>query len=191
MISKHAPRRTILRAVAALLFLIVGNVNMTALAETANGPEVMSVGAIPDVAGAVERPDPTLNYKLVIDVQTLADSADDVSPGLQFMGGIINTLRKGGVAKDHIHVTAVFHGKSIVLVTRNNTYRNRTGASANPNVKILEELAVAGVQLVVCGQSAATQHYSNNDLLPSTKINLSATLTFINLQTRGYIKLED
>jgi len=50
--------------------------------------------------------------------------------------------------------------------------------------------AVAG-QLVVCGQSARSQHYSRDDLLPSTKLNLSATLTFINLQTRDYVEVDD
>jgi intracellular sulfur oxidation DsrE/DsrF family protein len=179
------------RIFVTLLFLIIGGVGIAAHAETENGPTIMSVGAIPDVPGAMERPDPKLNYKLVMDIQMMGDSPDDTNPAIEFLGGIINTLRKGGVAKDHIHVTAVFHGKTIVLVTRDSTYRNRTGASNNPNIKILNELAAAGVDLVVCGQSAGSQHYSTNDLLPVTKLNLSATLTFINLQTRGYTKVED
>jgi intracellular sulfur oxidation DsrE/DsrF family protein len=152
---------------------------------------VPAVGTMHDIPGAKEMPDPALDYKLAIDVQMMADSPDEESPGLDFIGGLINTFRKAGVPADHLHVTAVFHGKSILLVANDKTYRERTGAAGNPNVKLLGQLEKAGVNLVVCGQSARGQHFDRADLLPSATMNLSATVTFINLQARGYVKVED
>ncbi|MHB8287226.1 MAG: DsrE family protein, partial [Caulobacteraceae bacterium] len=87
------------------------------------------------------------------------------SPALQAIGGLLNTYRKYGVPADHIHATAVFHGDSILLVTSDETYSRRTGAAKNPNTALLQELNAAGVNLVVCGQSARAQHYATADLL--------------------------
>lgn len=152
---------------------------------------VPSVGAMQDIPEAHEKPDPTLHYKIVFDVETLADKPDQVSPALESIGALINTYRNYGVAADHFTTTAVFHGKTIALVARDAVYAKRTGAKANPNLKLLQELAAAGVQLVVCGQSARALHYVDGDLIPSAQMNLSATVTFLNLQTRGYVKIEE
>ncbi len=151
---------------------------------------VPSAGVIPDVSGATDKPDPARTYKVVFDVRSLADSANQVSPALTGIGSLINTYRKYGVPADHIEATAVFHGPTIVLVTNDETYRNRTGGKANPNTALLRELAAAGVKLVVCGVSARSQNYQASDLLPLAHLNLSATVTFVDLQLRGFVKVE-
>jgi intracellular sulfur oxidation DsrE/DsrF family protein len=151
---------------------------------------VPSAGVVPDVAGATDKPDPSRVYKLAFDVRSMADSADAISPALTGIGRVINTYRKFGVPADHIQATAVFHGPTIVLVTKDDIYRGRTGGKANPNAAVLRELAAAGVKLVVCGVSARDQHYEASDLLPPATLNLSATFTFIDLQLRRYVKVE-
>ena len=151
---------------------------------------VPSAGVIPDVAGAADKPDPSLIYKLAFDVRSMADSADAISPALLGVAKLINTYRKYGVPADHIQATAVFHGPTIVLVTKDDTYLRRTGVKTNPNVTLLRELAAAGVKFVVCGVSARAQNYQASDLLPPATLNLSATVTLIDLQLRGYVKVE-
>lgn len=151
---------------------------------------VPSAGVIPDVTGATDKPDASRTYKLAFDVVSMPASAGAVSPALTSIGRLLNTYRKYGVPADHIQATAVFHGSTIALVTKDETYRNRTGAKTNPNVAILRELAAAGVKLVVCGVSARDQNYEASDLLPSVTLNLSATVTFIELQSQGYVKVE-
>ena len=60
----------------------------------------------------------------------MADSPDKVSPALMSMGRLLNTYRKYGVPADHLRATAVFHGPTIVVVTKDDTYRGRTGTKA-------------------------------------------------------------
>jgi intracellular sulfur oxidation DsrE/DsrF family protein len=151
---------------------------------------VPSAGVIQDVDGATDKPDPSRIYKLAFDVQSMADSADKVSPALMGIAKLLNTYRKYGVPVNHIMATAVFHGPTIVVVTKDDTYRGRTGAKANPNVDLLRQLAAAGVKFVVCGVSARAQNYQASDLVPLAKLNLSATVTFIDLQLKGYVKVE-
>lgn len=151
---------------------------------------VPSAGVIPDVAGATDKPDASRTYKLAFDMVSMPSSSSAVSPALTSIARLLNTYRKYGVPADHIQATAVFHGNTIALVTKDETYRNRTGGKANPNVAILRELTAAGVKLVVCGVSARDQGYEASDLLPSVTLNLSATVTFIELQSQGYVKVE-
>lgn len=151
---------------------------------------VPSVGVIPDVPGATDKPDPSRVYKIVFDVRSTADSPDSISPALIGIGKLLNTYRKYGVPADHIQATAVFHGPTILQATKDETYHARTGAKANPNVALVHELAAAGVKLVICGVSARDQNYTASDLLPEATLNLSATVTFIDLQLQGYVKVE-
>ena len=151
---------------------------------------VPSAGIIPDVAGATDKPDPKRSYKFAFDVISMANSADDVSPALTSIARVINTYRNYGVPAANIEATAVFHGRTIALVVNNEVYRARTGAKANPNLAILQQLAAAGVKMVVCGVSAREQNYSAADLVPQAHMNLSATVTLFELQSRGYVKVD-
>lgn len=151
---------------------------------------IPSAGIIPDVAGATDKPDPKRTYRFAFDAVSMANSADDVSPALVGIARLINTYRNYGVPAANIEATAVFHGRTIVLVTKDEIYRARTGAKSNPNIAILQQLAAAGVKMVVCGVSAREQNYVAADLVPQAHMNLSATVTFFELQSRGFVKVE-
>jgi hypothetical protein len=45
--------------------------------------------------------------------------------------------------------------------------------------------------MVVCGQSAMQQHYDFKSIRPLAQINLSASVTFINLAARGYTRMTE
>ena len=150
---------------------------------------VPSAGVVPDVAEATDKPDPARTYRLAFDVVSMG-GADAVSPALSSIARLINTYRSHGVPAGQIEATAVFHGPTIVLVARDETYRGRTGAKANPNLALIQQLAAAGVKMVVCGVSARGQNYTAADLVPQAHMNLSATVTFIELLSRGYVKVE-
>ncbi|HWE98316.1 MAG TPA: DsrE family protein [Caulobacteraceae bacterium] len=152
---------------------------------------VPAAGVMADIPGAHETPDPRVDYKVVFDVQSLAESSDQPAPALKTIGVLLNTYRRYGVPADHLHFVAVFHGRTIVLVANDETYRARTGAPSNPNDEILRQLSQAGVRLAVCGQSARAQHYDAASLQPLVQMNLSATVTFIDLQTGGYVRFEE
>jgi intracellular sulfur oxidation DsrE/DsrF family protein len=144
-----------------------------------------------DIPDAHEKPDPTLDYKIVFDMQSEGATAGDMSPGLKMIGTLINTYEKYGVTPDHLHLQAVFHGATILLVVDDVTYKARTGFAHNPNAELLQQLSKAGLKMVVCGQSAMQQHYDFKSILPVAQINLSASVTFINLAARGYTRITE
>jgi intracellular sulfur oxidation DsrE/DsrF family protein len=152
---------------------------------------VPGAGVMVDIPDAHEKPDPTLDYKIVFDLQSMGATAGDVSPGLKMIGTLINTYEKFGVAPDHLHLQAVFHGETILLVADDATYKARTGFVHNPNAELLQQLSKAGLTMVVCGQSAIQQHYDFRSILPLAQMNLSASVTFMNLAARGYTRMTE
>ncbi|MES2293857.1 MAG: DsrE family protein [Pseudomonadota bacterium] len=150
---------------------------------------ITGVPSAKDFPGANEMPDPSLDYKIAFDMNTM-ESPDQVNSGLKMIGALINTYESHGVSPSHMHLQAVFHGPTIVLVTDDATYKGRTGVEHNPNVDLLNQLRKAGLKTVVCGQSAMAQHYDFNTI-KYAQMNLSASVTFINLMTRGYIKINE
>ena len=54
-----------------------------------------------------------------------------------------------------------------------------------------EQLSKAGLKMVVCGQSAVQRHYDFKSILPLAQINLSASVTFMNLAARGYARMTE
>ena len=174
-------------ALMAAALLLAAAVAAPALAQAA---PITGVPAMKDFPGANELPDPKLDYKIAFDMNDMPASSDKVLPGLMMIGAIINTYESHGVPADHLHLVAVFHGPTIVAVTDDATYKARTGVEHNPNVDLLNQLRKAGLKTVVCGQSTMAQHYDFKSI-QYAQINLSATVTFINLMTRGYIKLNE
>lgn len=152
---------------------------------------IPEVGKMVDIPGAHETPNPNLDYKIVFDLNSTADKVDDVNPGLTTIAALVNTFAHYHVGPTHRHFVAIFHGPTVDLVVNDETYRTSHEGHANPNVKLMHELTAAGVQLVVCGQSALQHHIDLKTIQSDVQLNFSATVTLMNLQTQGYVRIEE
>ncbi|AXC09954.1 hypothetical protein ACPOL_0581 [Acidisarcina polymorpha] len=144
-----------------------------------------------DIPGAHETPTPALDYKVIFDLNSTADKVDDANPGLTTIAALVNTFAHFGVEPAHRHFVAIFHGPTVDLVMNDETYRKSHAGHANPNITLIKELTAAGVQLVVCGQSALQHHIDLKTIQHEVQLNFSATVTLMNLETQGYIRIEE
>jgi intracellular sulfur oxidation DsrE/DsrF family protein len=90
-------------------------------------------------------------------------------------------------------VIAVFHGDAAYLVLNDDAYdANRhiqTGhpvKTGNPYAKLLTGLIEQGVQIELCGATAAANHWGNDDLLPGVKVNTNAMVRVTQLEQDGF-----
>jgi intracellular sulfur oxidation DsrE/DsrF family protein len=90
-------------------------------------------------------------------------------------------------------VIAVFHGDAAYLVLNDDAYNaNRhvqTGHpvhTGNPYAKLLIGLMDQGVQIELCGATAAANHWGNADLLPGVKVNTNAMVRVTELEQKGF-----
>jgi len=90
-------------------------------------------------------------------------------------------------------VIAVFHGDAAYLVLNDASYdanrRVQTGhpvKTGNPYGKLIAGLMEQGIQIELCGATAAANHWVNKDLLPGVKVNTNAMVRVTELEQKGF-----
>jgi len=93
------------------------------------------------------------------------------------------------VPANHRHLAAVFHQGGGDAVLTDAVYKARHNGVSNPNIALLHELKMAGVELRVCGQGLMGKKLEPKDILPDVQADLWAMTTMVNLQLRGYVRV--
>jgi intracellular sulfur oxidation DsrE/DsrF family protein len=84
-------------------------------------------------------------------------------------------------------IIAIFHGDAAYLILNDDAYNaNRHVQTGNSYGKLIAGLMKRGVQIELCGATAAANHWGNTDLLPGVKVNTDAMVRVIQLQQKGY-----
>jgi intracellular sulfur oxidation DsrE/DsrF family protein len=127
--------------------------------------------------------------KVVFDIGHLVLNGD-MPFFLGDMDLLVTDLRDWNVKSQ---IVAVFHGDAAYLVLNDDSYdANRhvqTGHpvhTGNPYAKFLTGLMEQGVQIELCGATAAANHWINKDLLPGVKVNTNAMVRVTQLEQDGY-----
>jgi intracellular sulfur oxidation DsrE/DsrF family protein len=108
-----------------------------------------------------------------------------VNPYLNTVARFLNMHARAGVGRDRMHVAVVVHGEAAKDVLEGGLFRERYGAD-NQNAGLLAQLAAAGVELYLCGQSAMSRDLPRDRLLPDVRLALSAMTAMAVLKGRGY-----
>jgi intracellular sulfur oxidation DsrE/DsrF family protein len=176
-----------LASIVAVLF------SMTASATDYPAPQAP---AVPAGTGYVEIPgagvaiDPKHGYKVIVDGLNAAAKPTDIIPALGRASLIVNALAVAHVPAANRKIVLVFHGPSVDGLLRNDAYRKQFGVD-NPNLKVIEQLAAAGVELFVCGQHMANHKLGMDLMAPGVKLSTAASIVLITYQNEGYAVLAD
>jgi len=133
---------------------------------------------------------------LHIDISTRLDKANVVVDfGHAVYGGdflfalgdihlLSNNLREWNIKGQ---VVVIFHGDATYIALNDETYNaTRHVATGNPFKGLLTELMTQGVQLEMCGATAAGNHWGNASLLPGVKVNVNAMVRLTQLEQQGF-----
>lgn len=143
-----------------------------------------------EIPGAGVAIDPKHSYKVILDGLNAAASPAEVLPALNRASLIVNSLTVAHVPAVNQKVVVVFHGPSVDGLLRNDAYRKKFGVD-NPNVKVIEQLTAAGVELFVCGQHMANHKLGMEMIAPGIKLSTAASIVLITYQNEGYAILAD
>jgi len=124
------------------------------------------------------------HFKISLDISTQAD-AGSLNRTLVSAARFVNMHAQAGVPVEKINVAVVVHGGATKDVT-NAAYYSEAVGGENANAALIEALTEQGVQIVVCGQSAAYYDVNTDDLLPGVQMALSAMTAHALLQQQGY-----
>ena len=133
---------------------------------------------------------------VVVDVGHLVFAPGD----MPFLLGDINLLAsdyKEWATKGKI--VAVFHGDAAYLILNDAAYNadrhiltddkynaGQQVKTGNPYAAMITGLMNKGVQIELCGATAAANHWGNADLLPGVKVNTNAMVRVTQLEQQGY-----
>jgi len=170
---------------ALFLFFIL----LTAIS---NSQELESGNVIPNFGKTfkVESPefktDTTSVLKVVFDVDRNFKPSEP-NALMETAARFLNMHEKAGVAPQNMKVALVLHGKAVNDVLKDKFYTKiNSEESQNPNLPLIDALSKQGVEIILCGQSAAYHKVSKEKTSEHVKFALSAMTALVQLQNDGY-----
>lgn len=151
---------------------------------------VPSAGIPQDIPGAMEKPNPALQYRILFDVSK--PNRDAAQPHQTFAraASMLNAMAANGAKPPAGAIAIVVHGAPDSNLLTDAAHIKRFG-KPNPTRQLLEELAAAGVSIRICGQSYLARGYARDDLHPAVQLDLMAMITIANLMAQGYGVVRD
>ncbi len=149
--------------------------------------EARFAGVLP-MDSLTEVPDPAMDYKLLFElVKANPDSmAKDVNSSLAEVGRIINLHIASGIPFKKINPVIVVHGPALNALISNEVYQQKF-KTANPNLKLLDELRAAGTKFIACGQAMQFFEIPKQSLQPDVKVSLTAQTVLSGYQLKGFV----
>lgn len=144
---------------------------------------------ISQFGGVVARPSaseqPRAGAKVVFDVTTAA-KPDEVNKGLERAARLLNLYGTAGLTAKDVTISLVLHGEATGCALKDAAYGERFGTEHNPNLKLIQALRQAGVEISVCGQALINKNYADHEVANEIPIAASALTLVINKQAAGY-----
>lgn len=154
-------------------------------AETVTGPVIENYGPVYAVPADSFNLAADRQYKVLMDIGKGGDDPTALNRNIESAARLLNMHARNGIKPENLKLAIVLHGSGIHAALNNEVYAERF-LLENPNQSLITALKVAGVDIYVCGQSAAYNGYSEKDLLPGIKMAVSAMTVHIRLQQDGY-----
>ena len=148
------------------------------------GPVLPDVGPIAPVEADMAIPKGT-KFKIAFDVSTKA-TPGTLSRQIETAARTFNMHVAAGVPQKDVQIVVIVHGPAGWDLVNSDAYAARNDGKANGSADAVNKLLGAGVEFVLCGQSAASQGIKKADLIPGVKMALSAITAHALYQQRGY-----
>ena len=180
-------KRTIKSTVFITFFVLISTSSL--FGQGRINPIVSGFGGIFDAPFAVEKPDPNMEYKIVIDIATNDSEPDQLAYSLFNVARLINLHAMGGVPKENLKIVLAIHGGAAYAVMDNKSYKKKYNVD-NPHLPLFKELEEAGVQMFACSQSLIGRGINHKRIVPEVKPATSMLTVMTTYQLKGYAALK-
>jgi intracellular sulfur oxidation DsrE/DsrF family protein len=170
----------------SLLFIaliVLGSLGIKA--QTAN-PVIKDYGTVYEVPFVTDKPIPKRNYKIAIEVGEKMESDSILFKPLNDVARMYNLHVMEGVPQKKIHIAVVIYHTASWVALNNEAYHKKYGVN-NPNIKMIQQMADAGIEFFICGQSMMKAKIKPEDINPNIIVTLSRLTKMSALETEGYI----
>lgn len=182
-------RKTVTALLAAGLALVAIAGNAEPVSPAMTGPVIKDFGPYYPVPTPGFPTDTDMDYRVVFDVARSDQDAASVNPRIATAARFLNMHTANRVDPSRIHLAVVVHGAAAEDLLGDTAYRQRNGID-NPNTPLIAQLAAAGVDIIVCGQTAAHRGFTQTMFNEKVLLALSAMTALVTLQNRGYALIQ-
>lgn len=148
-------------------------------------PAIHGYGLTHMVPGAAYQPDKHTTYKIVYAMTKGPKLPTEVNSSLDHVARTVNVFVASGVPVSHLKMVAIAYGDATALALSDRAYRAKFGVD-NPNLPLIAALRKAGVDVTVCAQAVAENHFEYSAVDKSVTTALSGVTTIVTLQQQGY-----
>lgn len=149
------------------------------------GPIIQDYGKVWAIANPDYKVEKNTTFKVVFDIYNSPEDPAKLNTSIATAARFLNMHGQNGVALSHMQIALVLHGKATTDVLSNAVYKNRYGF-ANPNADMIDKLLAAGVDFILCGQSAMSRNVPKEAMIKGVQRSLSAMTALVQLQNKGY-----
>lgn len=123
--------------------------------------------------------------KVIFDVSQSSEDKSTPNKYIITAARFLNMHANEGMRLDQLKVAMTIHGSAWQDVLNNEAYKEKFGVD-NPNFKLINQLTDAGVDIIICGQTAAYRGMDRTVVNPNVKFALSAMTALLQYQNQGY-----
>ena len=179
-------RSMTLKALTLGALLFTGGLLSTAqAADFWQYPAIPGFGPVHVWPEATLKPQAGMTYKALFDLTQAGKGLDTLNPGFDHIARTVNVFAAAGVTVEHLKFIVIIHGPATPIALGEKAFEAKFH-HPNPNLKVIEALRKAGVEIYVCGNALADMHFTPGEVNPDVKIALSALSTLIIEQNQGY-----
>jgi intracellular sulfur oxidation DsrE/DsrF family protein len=169
----------------SLSFAILLFLPLIGVAEPVTGPVIKNYGPVFAVPQDSFNLLPDQKYKILMDIGKGPDDPAQLNRSIESAARLLNMHSRNGIKAENLELAIVLHGSGTHAALNNAAYSEHFLVE-NVNRKLIAELKQAGVDIYVCGQSAAYNGYTAENLLPEVDMAVSAMTAHVRLQQDGY-----
>ena len=173
------------RSIIQFSFLLLFISFQSLASDPVSGPVVENYGPVFTVPEGSFNLEPDRQYKVLMDIGKGPDDPSALNRYIESAARFLNMQSRNGIKPENIKLAFVLHGSGTHAALNDEAYLEHF-LVPNANKGLIEALDKAGVDVYVCGQSAAYNGYGAEELLPEVKIAVSAMTVHVRLQQEGY-----
>lgn len=137
----------------------------------------------------VENPDIktdiSTDLKVIFDVSKTSDKKNVINKYIVTAARFLNMHAEAGMKPSQLKVAMTLHADAWKDVLNDEAYKERFGV-VNPNTQLIKELSNAGVDVIICGQTAMFRKIDKATVNPEVKFALSAMTALLQYQNNDY-----
>lgn len=138
---------------------------------------------------AIENPaiktDTSAVLKVIFDVSQSSEDKSKKNKYIETAARFLNMHANEGMKPEQLKVAMTIHGGAWQDVLDNKTYKEKFGVD-NPNLPLIDALSKAGVDVIICGQTASYRGMTKETINTNVKMALSAMTALLQYQNMGY-----